>query len=317
MKKTILVTGGAGYIGSAFVHSLDREKYDIVVIDNLCKGIRELISKDVLFINQDLVEKEGLEKVFMEHNFDCIVHFAGLKAVGESEEKPSMYFENNINGMINLLSLAEKYGIQKIVFSSTACVYKEKESGVYFEDDDLKSLSVYGYSKVVGEEILKQYKKLKNIDYVIFRYFNVVADIGLGYLDPDAQNIFPIIGEFLSGKRDNLFVFGNDYNTRDGSCIRDYIHLKDLIDAHIKAIEFDGSEIFNLGTQNSTSVFELLKCFEKESGRKINFNVVSRRQGDLGILLANSEKAKRLLGWEAKKNISDMVKDTLKVYDLI
>jgi len=301
MKK-ILVTGGAGYIGSAIVRDLCNKGFDVVVIDNLDKGKKELVDIRADFFQVDLKNKDELESVFENNNFDTVIHCAALKAVGESEREPNKYFENNISGTINLLFCIKKFDVKKIIFSSTACVYKENSVGVYSETDEIMSPNVYGFTKIICENLICEQARITGMNYVIFRYFNVAGDVGLNYVDPNAQNIFPIISEVLNGVRDKVLVFGNDYDTKDGTGVRDYIHLQDLVLAHNCALDFDGSEVFNLGTGSGTSVLELVKEFGD-----VNYEIAPRRDGDVACALANSSKAYRLLGWKAQCSLSDMV----------
>jgi UDP-glucose 4-epimerase len=312
--KKILVVGGAGYIGSATVKSLFENGYkNIVVFDNLDKGRIELVDKMAVFVQGDLRNKEGLNQLFSNHDFDCVIHFAALKAVFESEEFPEKYFENNVCGTANLLATMDAFDVKQIIFSSTACVYAEKDSGVYVESDPLCAPNVYGSTKIICENMIRDYNRTKNLNYTIFRYFNVAGDVGLNYVDPDAQNIFPIISEVITGKREKLQIFGNNYKTRDGTCVRDYIHLKDLVSAHVLAVESTESLEFNLGTEKGTSVQELVDSFIRLNG-KFNYVVSSKRGGDLGVSLADSSLAKEKLGWQAEIDLDVMIADTLEVY---
>ena len=312
--KKILVVGGAGYIGSACVKVLFERGYkNIIVFDNLDKGRVELVDSKAVFVQGDLRHKEDLNQLFSNHDFDCVIHFAALKAVGESEKFPQKYFENNVCGTANLLAVMDEYDVKQIIFSSTACVYAEKDSGVYVETDPLQAPNVYGSTKIICENMIRDYNRTKNLNYTIFRYFNVAGDVGLNYIDPDAQNIFPIISEVIVGKRDKLEIFGNDYKTCDGTCVRDYIHLKDLVEAHVLAVESSGSYEFNLGTEKGTTVQELVDSFISFNGSFL-FDVVSRREGDLGVSLADSSLALEKLNWRAECSLDEMIKDTLSVY---
>lgn len=313
-KKKILITGGAGYIGSACVKELIEANYtNIIVFDNLDKGKKELINPKIKFIQGDLKNLNEIEKVFSEHQIDCVIHFAALKAVGESEKEPTKYFQNNVIGSINLLSAMDKYNVKQIIFSSTACVYKTNKEGTYSETDQLQSPNVYGTTKIIIEDIIRDYHRTKNLQYTIFRYFNVAGDVGLNYIDPDAQNIFPIICEVITQKREKLEIFGNNYNTRDGTCVRDYIHLKDLIKAHILAVELNESNEINLGTEKGTTVLELVKKFIKLH-KEFNFKISDKRKGDAATSLAKTNLAKNKLNWKVQLEIEDMIKDTLNVY---
>ena len=313
--KTILVTGGAGYIGSAIVKRALDMKYKVLVIDNLLKGRRKYVDKRVQFFKINLCNKKKLHDFFRTHKIDCVIHCAARKSVGESEEHPQLYFEENVSGTINLLN-AMIYGkCKKIIFSSTACVYKENLKGIYNEDDKLSSQNIYGFTKIKCEEIIKEFSRTLNMKYVIFRYFNVAGDIGLTYQEKDSQNIFPVLCESIRDKK-TFFIFGNKYNTIDGTGVRDYIHLSDVVSAHIRAINYPKNEIFNLGTKKGTSVLQIIKEFENQLNRKINFKIKGNRAGDVGKCLANPKKAKQLLNWEAKKDLKEIVCDFVQSYNL-
>lgn len=313
--KKILVVGGAGYIGSACVKVLFERGYkNIIVFDNLDKGRVDLVDSRAVFVQGDLRHKEDLNQLFSNHDFDCVIHFAALKAVGESEKFPQKYFENNVCGTANLLAVMDEHDVKQIIFSSTACVYAEKASGVYVESDPLSAPNVYGSTKIICENMIRDYNRTKNLNYTIFRYFNVAGDVGLNYIDPDAQNIFPIISEVIIGKRSKLEIYGDKYETRDGTCIRDYIHLKDLVSAHVLAVESVDSFEFNLGTEKGTTVRELVDSFVRLNG-KFAFETVSARKGDMGVSLADSSLALDKLGWRAVEGLDTMIVDTMVVYN--
>ncbi|MCB9358709.1 UDP-glucose 4-epimerase GalE [Candidatus Woesearchaeota archaeon] len=311
----ILVTGGAGYIGSVAVKELIRKKESVVVIDNLSKGKRELVDKKAEFYKVDLVDKSSLEKVFKKHKFDAVIHFSSYKAVGESMENAVKY-SDNIVGMTNLLNIMVKYKVQKIIFSSSAAVYGMPKTKIITESHPLEPINFYGYTKLAMEKTIEWYHKIHNIDYVALRYFNVAGDGGLDYIDPNALNIFPVILEVMSGKRECLTIFGKDYKTKDGTCIRDYVDVNDLVDAHILALRTDYNGALNLGTGKGFSVMELVNEFMRVSGKKFRYKFGLRRAGDPGILVASNRKAKRMLNWNPKKKISDMIKSTFKAYGL-
>lgn len=311
--ENILVTGGAGYIGSVVVHQLKKAGFKVFVIDNLSKGLKSLIDGIPLF-EGDLTNKEFLDSVFSKNNFDAVIHFASYKDAGESMVETEKY-SDNITGMINLLNVMVKYDVKKIVFSSSAAVYGEPKSSIITEEHEKNPINFYGFTKLEGERLLKWFHDLKNIDVTALRYFNVAGDSGLNYLDPDARNIFPIICEVLSQKREKLKIFGDDYKTKDGTCIRDYIHVSDLADAHIKALNLKGEHYINLGSSKGYSVLELVNLFKETSKKDLPYEIVSRRQGDPAILVASNNLAKELLNWEPKHDLKDMVQSTWCAYE--
>jgi UDP-glucose 4-epimerase len=227
-------------------------------------------------------------------------------------KNPSKY-QDNITGTVNLLDIMVEYGVKKIIFSSTAAVYGEPEYSPIDEKHRLEPINYYGFTKQKCEEIIDWYSRLKGIIGISLRYFNVAGDAGLNYVDPEAENIFPIIMEVYTGKRDKLVVFGNDYDTRDGTCIRDYIDVNDLVDAHILALDLKESAVINLGSEQGTSVKELIDGFEAENGR-LNWEYGQRRKGDPAKLTASAKKAFVLMKWKAKRDIKDMIKSTVKAY---
>ncbi|MFW5705035.1 MAG: UDP-glucose 4-epimerase GalE [Nanoarchaeota archaeon] len=313
MKK-ILVLGGAGYIGSVATKMLCDEGYNVTVLDNLSKGVRELVDKRAKFIQADLLDKEALDVVFQE-GFDGVMHFAALKAAGESMEKPELY-SNNIIGSINVLNAMVKHNVKKLIFSSSAAVYGNPQKDYIDEEHPLEPINYYGFTKLEMERIMKWYSELKGISCVALRYFNVAGDGGLKYADPNAQNIFPIIAEAITGKREKVVVFGDDYETRDGTGIRDYIHVIDLVKAHIKALELDCSfEAINLGTKTGQTVLELIDEFSKASQKEVPHEIGPRRAGDPGCLIALSDKANNLLGWKAELGLKEMVGSTWDAYN--
>lgn len=310
----ILVTGGAGYIGSVAVKKLIDNGNSVVVIDNLSKGNEKIIDSRAKFIEIDLVDKDRLDSVFNNNKFDAVIHFSAYKAVGESMQNAVKY-SDNISGMINLLNCMVKHNIGKIIFSSSAAVYGMGD-GVIDENFPLNPINFYGYTKQSMEEIISWYNKIHGIKYVALRYFNVAGD-ALGYIDPDAKNIFPIISEVTSGKRDKLVIFGNDYDTPDGTCVRDYIDINDLVDAHILSLNCEYNGPLNLGTGKGYSVKELVDMFSEVLGDDIEFEYVGRRAGDPGKLIASNKLAKEKLGWEPRISLREMVLNTLRAYGLI
>ena len=311
--KTILVTGGAGYIGSAAVKALIAKGYQIVVVDNLTKGDKKLVDPKADFNKVDLVDKKALDKVFEKHKFDSVMHFAAYKAVEESMVRADKY-SDNITGTINLLKCMVEFDVKQIVYSSTAAVYGMPQETPITEKSPLEPINFYGFTKLASERIIEWFGKVHGIRFVSLRYFNVAGDGGLGYIDPDAKNIFPIIMEGFSGKRDKLEIYGNDYDTPDGTCIRDYFDVNDLVNAHVLALNLTSSEVINLGTAIGSSVKEIVNLCEKVVGQPLKYEYSSRREGDPAVLVASNDKAKRLLKWKPKRSIEDMIQSMWEVY---
>ncbi|MFT4303200.1 MAG: UDP-glucose 4-epimerase GalE [Candidatus Woesearchaeota archaeon] len=311
----ILVTGGAGYIGSIAVKKLIEQNYHVVVIDNLSKGKKELVDKKADFYQTDLTNINELEQVFKKHTFNAVLHFGAYKAVEESMENAVKY-SDNITGTINLVNCMVKYNIKRLIFSSSAAVYGIPKTDIIQEDAETEPINFYGFTKLNMEMIMKWYHIVHGIEYIALRYFNVAGDGGLNYVDPDAKNIFPIIMEVLTKKREKLTVFGNDYPTRDGTCIRDYIDINDLIDAHILAIKSNYSGPLNLSTGTGSSVLEIIEAVKKVSGKEVIYEIGPRRKGDPASLVSTNSKAKEVLGWQPKRNVDEMVKSTLEAYGI-
>lgn len=314
MIKNILVTGGAGYIGSAAVKSLISEGHNVIVVDNLTKGKKELVDKKATFYDIDLTDKKKLSAVF-DNKIDIIMHFAAYKAVGESMINPEKY-SDNITSTINLLDLMAKHNVKKIIYSSTAAVYGMPKKNPIDENHPTNTINYYGYTKLASENVIEWYSKIHNINYVFLRYFNIAGDFGLNYIDPEAENIFPIIMEVIFGKRDKLTIFGDNYDTRDGTCVRDYIDISDLIKAHILALKINDNQIINLGTSNGISVKELVDAVIEVTGKNFPYEIGKKREGDPATLIASNKKAKEILGWKPQKNIKDMIKSTYETYKL-
>ena len=312
--KNILVIGGAGYIGTACVKSLCDNNYTVTVFDNLSHGQRGKVDSRAKFVHGDILNEEDLNRCCSGHHYDAVIHLAALKSVEDSEKNPSKYFKHNVAGLINVLTAMETYEIPKIVFSSTASVYKPNESGVYTENSEIGAVNVYGDTKIIAEKIIQDFARAGKIkSYGILRYFNVAGDFGLDFKEEDAKNIFPILAETLNDG--SIFnIFSDDYDTLDGTCVRDYIHIADIVDAHMKALEYNKSGLWNLGTKVGTTVHELLEAFEKISKKKIKWSIVSRRAGDPAKVVADASKAEKELAWQARYSLDDMVESTLKVY---
>ena len=322
---SILVTGGAGFIGSHTVVELLEKGEEIVIVDNFCNSspdvldkIKKITGKDFKFYEVDLLDEEKLENVFKENNIESVIHFAGLKAVGESVEKPIEYYHNNITGTLILLKLMKKYNCKRIVFSSSATVYGNPKALPIKEDFPLSTTNPYGSTKLMIEQILEDVSAAdKDFSVAILRYFNPIGAHSSGLIGevPNGipNNIMPYILKVANGEYEALTVFGNDYNTKDGTGVRDYIHVVDLAKGHLKALDKirkeAGVKIYNLGTGNGYSVLDLVTNFEKVNGVKVKFKIGARRPGDIAACFADPTKAKEELGWVAEKGIEDMCKD--------
>ncbi|SFB47568.1 UDP-glucose 4-epimerase [Cohnella sp. OV330] len=321
----ILVAGGAGYIGSHTCVELLNEGYDVVVVDNLSNSseeslsrVRQITGREVAFYNMDLLDREQLEKVFETHAIEAVVHFAGSKAVGESVAIPLKYYENNMISTINLCQVMQKYDVKRLVFSSSATVYAPTEAGAISEDFPLAASNPYGRSKWMIEEMLRDlYISDPAWSIALLRYFNPVGAHPSGLIGehPNGKpnNLTPYITQVAVGKLDKLYVFGDDYPTHDGTGVRDYIHVMDLANGHLKAIErvmsTTGAEAYNLGTGRGYSVLEMIHAFRSETGRDIPYTVVDRRPGDIAVCYADPSKARDKLGWLATRGIEEMCAD--------
>ena len=322
----ILITGGAGYIGThAMVEFLNAGR-EVICVDNFSNSkpcalerVKQITGKDFKSYEVDLLDYDALEKVFQENEIDSCIHFAGLKAVGESCQKPLMYYHNNLTGTFNLCSLLGKYGAKRIVFSSSATVYGKPASVPITEDFPLSTTNPYGETKLMIERILKDLHASDNEWSVsILRYFNPIGAHKSGLIGEDPKgipnNLLPYVAQVATGKRECLSIFGNDYDTHDGTGVRDYIHVVDLAKAHLKAIERaekrTGVEYFNVGTGTGYSVLDIVKAYEAATGVKINYKIVDRRPGDIDECYADPTKAYELLGWKAEYNIEDMCRDS-------
>ncbi|MDN5277780.1 MAG: UDP-glucose 4-epimerase [Clostridiales bacterium] len=323
---SILVTGGAGYIGSHTCVELLNAGYDIVVVDNFSNSkpealrrVKEITGKDFKVYAVDLLDRDGLDKVFSENDIQAVIHFAGLKAVGESVAIPLKYYYNNITGTIILCEVMQKHGVKKIVFSSSATVYGKPKSVPIKEDFPLCPTNPYGRTKYMIEEILRDvYVADNEWGIILLRYFNPIGAHESGRIGEDPNgipnNLMPYITQVAVGKREKLYVFGNDYDTHDGTGVRDYIHVVDLARGHLKALEKaikdNGVEVYNLGTGVGYSVLDVVKTFERVNGVKIPYVITGRRPGDVDKCYADPTKAHKELGWKAEKNLEDMCRDS-------
>ena len=323
---SVLVTGGSGYIGSHTVVELLNRGEEIIIVDNFSNSkpemldkIKKITGKDFKFYEVDLLNKEKLDKVFVENpNIESVIHFAGLKAVGESVAKPIEYYHNNVTGTLILLDVMKKYNCKKIVFSSSATVYGDPATVPIKEDFPLSTTNPYGSTKLMIEQILRDvYISDSDWSIILLRYFNPIGahESGLIGENPNGipNNLLPYINQVACGKLDYLRVFGNDYNTIDGTGVRDYIHVVDLAKGHLKALDkardFTGVEAYNLGTGTGYSVLQIVKAFENATGVEVKYKIVERRPGDIATCYADPTKAKNELDWEAKKGIEEMCKD--------
>jgi len=301
----ILVTGGAGYIGSHTVDLLQKEGYEVVVFDNLVYGHKEAVSCPLVV--GDLLDKKAVRKIFEENKFTAVIHFAAYALAGESMSEPGKYFENNILGGLNLLEAMKDFGVKYIVFSSTCAVYGYPEKLPVTEESPLKPVSVYGESKLTFEKILRWYDEIYGIKNICLRYFNAAGADLEGRIGEDHQpetHIIPLAIKTALGQQKEFTLFGDDYPTPDGTCIRDYIHVLDLASAHIKALEFlqkeNRSDVFNVGTGNGYSNKQILEMVKKISGVDFPVKIAPRRPGDPAAIWADNKKIKKVLGWQPK-----------------
>jgi len=326
-KQKILVTGGTGYIGSHTVVKLIEAGYEVVILDNLFNSqesvldsIKKITGVRPRFHRADIRRDSDLNRVFQQHKFDAVLHFAGLKAVPESVAKPWLYYENNVGGAINLLQAMAKHEVKKIVFSSTACVYGEQVSVVYHEKMPCgsKIANPYGRTKYMVEEILRDSAAADDeLQVSILRYFNPIGNHESGILGEDPNgipnNLMPIIMKVATGEMKQLSIFGNDYETIDGTCVRDFCHVTDLAEGHIAALEHlkPGVATFNLGTGKGTSVMQMVDAFQDAADRKLPHQFADRRPGDLPEYYADPSKANKELKWQTKLDYRDAMRDTL------
>lgn len=325
--KNVLITGGAGYIGSHVAVELLNKNYKVIVYDNLTnsskisvKRVEEITGKNIIFYEADILDEKKLSEVFEKENIDVVIHCAALKAVGESVKKPLEYYHNNISGTLSLLKVMRKYSCKNIIFSSSATVYGDPEK-VPITEDFPKGVCTnpYGWTKSMMEQIMTDLQKSDpEWKVVLLRYFNPIGAHESGKIGEDPQgipnNLLPYIAQVAVGKLDYLRVFGDDYDTVDGTGVRDYIHVVDLAKGHVLSVDkidkLEGVSIINLATGNGYSVLEVLKAFEKACGKKISYKIVERREGDIAKCFADASKAYEILGWKAEKGIDEMCEDS-------
>jgi UDP-glucose 4-epimerase len=324
---TILVTGGCGYIGSHTIADLLENGYDVVSVDNnsrsttqLLEGVQKIAGRKVTNYKTDLCNFEETRKIFQQHSIDGIIHFAAFKSVDESVQQPLLYFQNNLGSQINILRCLEEFKIANFVFSSSCSVYGNADIIPVTEETPLKRAeSPYGRTKQIGEDMIMDIAKISPAKFVLLRYFNptgahpsgIIGEVPFGR----PSNLVPAITQFGAGKLPELKVYGTDYDTRDGSCIRDFVHVSDIAHAHTQAIDYLASqkpssncEILNLGTGNGVTVLEAIHAFEEVTGKKLNYTLAERRPGDIVAVYANNNKARKMLNWIPKYNLADMMK---------
>ena len=323
----VLLTGGAGYIGSHTCVELLNNGYDVVIADNFDNSsekvidrIKQITGKDVTVYNIDVADKTALRKLFEECDIDSVIHFAGYKAVGESVAKPLMYYRNNLDTTLTLLEVMEEYNVKKFVFSSSATVYGIPKVVPLKEGMPTSCTNPYGWTKLFNEQILTDATVAdEELSVVLLRYFNPIGahESGLIGESPNGipNNLMPYITQVAVGKREKLGVFGNDYDTHDGTGVRDYIHVVDLANGHLKALEYinagnKGTEIFNLGTGTGYSVLDIVKTFSRVNDLEIPYAIMERRAGDVAIVTADPQKANEKLGWTAKRGLDEMCRDS-------
>ncbi|TAA72355.1 UDP-glucose 4-epimerase GalE [Planococcus salinarum] len=316
---SILVCGGAGYIGSHTVKELIG-KYEVVVLDNLTTGFPALLDERAIFIEGDLGDPVVLDRVFTEHNIDAVFHFAANSLVGESVQKPLKYYSNNVGATVVLLQKMIEHGVGKFIFSSTAATYGIPETDIITEETPTNPINPYGRSKLMVEQILSDMAQVYDFQYTVLRYFNAAGAHPSGQIgeshDPETH-LIPLIMEQLLGHREKISVFGTDYKTADGTCIRDYIHVKDLADAHILAYEGMNNgkvsnEVFNLGNGEGYSVKEIIDVCEKVAGKKAVVEYTDRRHGDPAVLVASAGKIREVLGWTPGYDLEEIIKSAWK-----
>ena len=323
----ILVTGGAGYIGSHTCVELLEDGYEVIVVDNLCNSnpkslerVQELTGKTLTFYEADVRDEAAMRKIFAENEIDCVIHFAGLKAVGESVSQPWRYYDNNLNSTLTLAKVMGEAGVKKLIFSSSATVYSSDNEMPLNENSRTGNCTnPYGWTKYMTEQILQGMAYAdESWSIVLLRYFNPIGAHISGRIGEDPRgipnNLMPYITQVAVGRREFLGVFGNDYDTHDGTGVRDYIHVVDLARGHVAAIQYtmahDGCEVFNLGTGTGYSVLDMVHAFREVNGVDVPYKITDRRPGDLATCYADPSKSREKLGWQAQKNLQDMCRDS-------
>ena len=324
---TVFVAGGCGYIGSHTCLEFLEKGYDVVAADNLCnssaealKRVEELTGKQIAFYPVDVRDREAVAKIFEAHPIDCVIQFAGLKAVGESVQKPLEYYDNNLNATLSLCEVMGRFGVKRMIFSSSATVYGAENPSPYLESMPTgECSSPYGWTKLMSEKILQDVTRADpGWSVVLLRYFNPIGAHASGRIGEDPEgipnNLMPYVTQVAAGKRQQLSIFGSDYPTPDGTGVRDYIHVVDLAKGHVAAMEYamahTGAEIFNLGTGHGVSVTQLVETFERVNDVPVPHVYVDRRPGDLPAYFANADKARQMLGWQAELDLEDMCRDS-------
>jgi UDP-glucose 4-epimerase len=323
----ILLTGGCGFIGSHCAVELLLSEYNVIIIDNLANssdeilnGIEAITNKRPVFYKGDLANYNDINQVFVDHKIEVVMHLASHKAVPESITNPLKYYNNNITGLLNLLNCMEQHNVRKFIFSSSATVYGEPKCLPLTEESVINTLNPYGRTKLFSEEILKDCAATGNLQVICLRYFNPVGAHSSGIIGENPtntpSNLFPVIMSIYQGKREYLEIFGGDYDTADGTCIRDYIHVVDLSLGHVKALRYFNDntrfEVFNLGSSTGYSVLQIKESFEKLSGLPLPFVIKNRRQGDAPDVYTSTEKAEKELNWKPTKSLTEMIVDTLR-----
>ena len=319
----VLVTGGAGYIGSHTCVELLEKGYGVVVVDNLVNSsakslerVEQITGKSLDFYQNDVRDRDAMERIFSKHDIDCVIHFAGLKAVGESVAMPLEYYDNNLYSTVVLCETMRDHGVKNIVFSSSATVYSGDNTMPLRENSHTgMCTNPYGWTKYMCEQILRDTgKAITDWSIALLRYFNPIGAHSSGLIGEDPRgipnNLMPYISQVAIGRRDHLNVFGDDYDTPDGTGVRDYIHVVDLARGHVAAIDYKGENVFNLGTGIGYSVLDMVHAFERVTGKKIPYEITARRPGDLATVYASPDKSAELLGWKAQYNLDDMCRDT-------
>ena len=325
MGKEVLVTGGLGFIGAETALALVRQGYEPVIVDSLVNSkirnlgaLESLSGRKIPFYQGDVRDEALMDKVFSEHSFEAVLHFAALKAVGESVTKPVLYYQNNLGCTLSVLGAMERHGVHRILFSSSATVYGDSEDLPFREDSPVReATNPYGETKVMNERMLRDYLvPHPETEVVCLRYFNPVGADPSGLLGEDPNgipnNLFPIINQVALGIREGITVYGKDYGTEDGTCVRDYLHVVDLAEGHVAALSHfkgPGFHVYNLGTGHGTSVLEVIHAYEKATGRKIPYEIGPRRPGDIAVSYADPSRAEQELHWKARLTIEDAARD--------